>query len=598
MKFNCYFLKSAQLSNSLLPLFLSILVSFSMNSSFANTFNCGTDKMNKVVPSMLDVGDSHSRFLQSSGYQTLRIEFDYTDLENNKDISSTYLANVKQVMNSINSSLEGLLTIQRLTALLKVTDCDGINFTIPDRISSEGVSKDLLIFVISADSSTQENVEAYAYTCKVDSITGRPIVGVVAINTAVVSFSKQNALEYHYLLLIHEITHVLVFNEVLYEYFWNPETQKKVPYSDTVQENVMINGVSRNLIKSPKVLEVAKKYFNCSTMQGVELEAQGGSGSAGSHWESRTMLGEYMIAQSYGEVFISEITLALFEDSGWYKVNYYTGGLFKYGYLAGCSFLNEKCVINQITQNTDYMCSSSDGDRCLAGKKYRGYCSLSTYNSIPSAYQYYSNSKTGSSFYFADYCPVIIGYELESDMYFSGSCLDGYSNLQSFYNEEIGTSSGCFESSLLESLNTQINQSVFCYKYECNVKNTSVIVNLGSNQYECPGNGGKLKLQGFSGYIVCPEYNKYCTSTVTCSSSLDCITKKSMRNSPVDTYVKIDNTQYLNTDTKVSAKTGTDISNSETTISSETITDSNSNTIGFYHLSINFVILISCIILI
>ena len=43
------------------------------------------------------------------------------------------------------------------------------------------------------------------------------------------------------------------------------------------------------------------------------------------------MLGDYMIGADYGETVISEITLAVFEDSGWYKVNYYTGGLFRYG---------------------------------------------------------------------------------------------------------------------------------------------------------------------------------------------------------------------------------------------------------------------------
>ena len=38
-----------------------------------------------------------------------------------------------------------------------------------------------------------------------------------------------------------------------------------------------------------------------------------------------------MIGDFYEEQAISEMTLALFEDSHWYKVNYYTGGLFRYG---------------------------------------------------------------------------------------------------------------------------------------------------------------------------------------------------------------------------------------------------------------------------
>ena len=35
------------------------------------------------------------------------------------------------------------------------------------------------------------------------------------------------------------------------------------------------------------VQEQATAHYNCSTLQGVELENQGGSGTASSHWEQR-----------------------------------------------------------------------------------------------------------------------------------------------------------------------------------------------------------------------------------------------------------------------------------------------------------------------
>jgi len=44
------------------------------------------------------------------------------------------------------------------------------------------------------------------------------------------------------------------------------------------------------------------------------------------------------------EIVISEFTLALLEDSGYYKANYYTGGLMRYGKNKGCKFLKETCV--------------------------------------------------------------------------------------------------------------------------------------------------------------------------------------------------------------------------------------------------------------
>ena len=55
----------------------------------------------------------------------------------------------------------------------------------------------------------------------------------------------------------------------------------------------------------------------------------------------------------YEEQAISEITLSLMEDSGWYKANYYTGGLMRFGKNKGCDFIYEKCV-NQKTHKTNF----------------------------------------------------------------------------------------------------------------------------------------------------------------------------------------------------------------------------------------------------
>ncbi len=47
------------------------------------------------------------------------------------------------------------------------------------------------------------------------------------------------------------------------------------------------NSYSTYYINTPKVLEKARKHFNCETLTGVYLENQGGQGSARSHWEAR-----------------------------------------------------------------------------------------------------------------------------------------------------------------------------------------------------------------------------------------------------------------------------------------------------------------------
>ena len=88
-----------------------------------------------------------------------------------------------------------------------------------------------------------------------------------------------------------------------------------------------------------------KSAFNCDTIKGIQLEEFGGEGTYGSHWEERILLGDYMNGVVYEEeTVISEFTLALLEDLGYYKANYYTGGLMQFGKNKGCDFLNLKCV--------------------------------------------------------------------------------------------------------------------------------------------------------------------------------------------------------------------------------------------------------------
>ncbi|KAG6503327.1 hypothetical protein ZIOFF_035638 [Zingiber officinale] len=51
---------------------------------------------------------------------------------------------------------------------------------------------------------------------------------------------------------------------------------------------------------------------------GLELEDGGGRGTVGSHWEKRLLMNEIMTGSVDTRSVVSEMTLALLEDSGWY----------------------------------------------------------------------------------------------------------------------------------------------------------------------------------------------------------------------------------------------------------------------------------------
>ena len=94
------------------------------------------------------------------------------------------------------------------------------------------------------------------------------------------------------MLLLHEITHILGFSNILYDYYINNSTK-------------IIVKNNKILFHGENVIKKAKKHFNCDLIEGIELENQGSSGSYGSHWDSRIMLTDYMIAIDYADYVIS-----------------------------------------------------------------------------------------------------------------------------------------------------------------------------------------------------------------------------------------------------------------------------------------------------
>ena len=246
----------------------------------------------------------------------------------------------------------------------------------------ENINSDFLILV--KFDSLPGNVIAAAVPDRLDNETSRPLTGILTISNNTSYYSVRRVKEYFRLIILHELTHALGFLYQMFFYFPGG-------INNTVGVEY-IRGAYRYIIKTPKVLEMAKKYFNCSNIKGVELEDQGGQGTALSHWEQRILLGDYMGGIIYQEeMAISEITLALLEDSSWYKVNYYTGGLMRFWKNKGCKFLENNCLDSNY--NTEYDNEFFDLNEafrpsCSAGRQSRAYSFLVYYGRIDPNYGY------------------------------------------------------------------------------------------------------------------------------------------------------------------------------------------------------------------
>ena len=386
---------------------------------------------------------------------------------------------------------------------------------------------------------------------------GQPYVGVVKINRKI-DYTLPNSKEYFQAILVHEFTHILGFSKNFFE-----------KYYKNIVTSPDSHGIMRSYLNSPKLLEVARQYYDCPTLQGVELENQGGNGTEGSHWEARILLGEYMNGYAYTEeMVISEFTLAVLEDSGYYKANYYTGGLMRYGKHKGCAFLEEQCInkethkMNESFEN-EFFDSISNGidASCSSGRLSRAYkifWSIENISDIPEEYRYYEDPHS-TGYQPADYCPVPMKYQNEEDMaYFSGSCSSKgsgfYGGLLRYYVETFNGSSAhlapatgeklsdhsfCFLSSLSKSSaqNSDFISIVVranCYEIYCSEK--SLTLKIFDDYIVCPRAGGKVKVEGYNGYLLCPDYNLMCSGTEVCNDMFDCIEKKSTIKETAHTY--------------------------------------------------------------
>ena len=503
--------------------------------------------------------------VDSDGFKPFNI---YLDFENLKEEIKT--KKLESHQNTIISCLEK--AVNTLKTLLKVKPLSNdfwiedshltrnqINYWEKEKFGDEAHDKGVSLLSLGYDLvifSRFENFQKVGDTTTlatagpflIDPDSHQPFGGKVNINPEI-DFSKKGIEQYLTSVLVHELTHVLGFGESYFSFF----------NFNSVKKN------NRVYLNSPKVMEVAKKYFNCDDLDGVELENEGGEGTTGSHWEARILLGEYMCGATRSEeLVISEFTLAYLEDTGYYKANYYTGGLMRYGKNKGCAFVKDKCV-NNYEINPEFENEFFDSlyyqydPSCSSGRLGRTYNYFLQYSGLPDEYQYFKDKTTGG-YQPADYCPVPRQIENENKLnYYTGSCSslgDGtygtlvcyeeewdegsthYSGTRCYNNSYLETVTGekysdhsfCFLSSLTKKTDAKFDvyskkTRAICIESFCSSK--SLTVKIHENYIVCPRAGGKIEVDEYGGYLLCPDYNLICTGTIICNNLFDCVDKKS-----------------------------------------------------------------------
>eukprot|EP00759_Apiculatamorpha_spiralis_P047319 PhF_6_TR43093/c0_g1_i1/m.65821/K01404/GP63; leishmanolysin len=479
----------------------------------------------RILLSTLDLEDS-AQFCSAAGQVRSTFKGD-TATCTDKDVFTA--AKKSKLLNSILPAainfLSTALKVDPATVIKVPKQVCRAGITIPTSHTTDGVQGADYVLYVTAGPISSSGTVAWAGACAF-SDTGRPIVGQVNFGPAALSESSQ--LSYFVKVGTHEIMHALGFSESF------ATTSFLAPNANPIVSSTR-RGKTVRLIATPEVKRVSREHYGCSTLDGMELEDQGGEGTQWSHWDKRAIFNEVMVGfLSGGEVTraVSAITLAYFQDSGHYTVDYSVADTQEvyFGRNAGCSFLSEKCNTVGGGKGT-YWCFTENQDSCTGDRMAVGQCNYVTYTgSLPSQYQYDAPNKGGKR-ETTDYCPYVEGYS--NTVCSNENLASSINTAQSEQGYYFGSDGRCFDTTdsdgslakggLLKSgLNHYYPGSgQRCFRSRC--VNGVLQINVGqtgSDWVVCPTAGGIVSApSGFVGKIKCPVASTLCSTSTPSTSA-------------------------------------------------------------------------------
>jgi leishmanolysin-like peptidase len=388
---------------------------------------------------------------------------------------------------------------------------------IPRHHLTDGVpNSDVVIYLTSngpqcySDGDTPSGVLSYSTVCSFDQhmrpISANIVICFHSVDLSLGEVSTEESLRLTASLTI-EVGKVLGMSPPLYQYFRNAETGK--PFGATRKEVTCVDGsrqtilmpnvlqATSDLIRSPSyeivtptVRQVVRNHFDCQSLRGARLGRGGKSSSCfGDYFDPRYHFDDDF-APTGGSAdmaySLSPLTLALLEDSGWYRANFALSTTPLFGRGAGCGFLEGDCASDSKDvpeYNRGFFCGdSSEGNPRLDRQ--------------PLGCDYTHNHK-------AD-CAVSLGIDATCPMRKENivSCADK-SNSPSLVGEVFSENSRCFET----------NANSVCLESYCNSVDSKIDILVDGKVYQCDYEGQLVDLN-MDYYVRCPRLAVVCPHLV------------------------------------------------------------------------------------
>ncbi|KAI4464429.1 leishmanolysin-like peptidase [Holotrichia oblita] len=441
--------------------------------------------------------------------------------------------------------------------------------------SGQGIKGHDFVFYVSAiqtDRCNKSLTVAYAAHCQQEISLDRPIAGHANFCPKSIGVKPQE-LEILLSTVKHEISHALGFSVSLFGFYRDgagkpltkrrPDTGKPAlneklltyEWSDKIirtikRESWLVRSgnVTKyiKMIVTPRVVAEVRKHFNCPHLEGAELEDQGEEGTILTHWEKRVFENEAMTGTHTQNSVITNITLALMEDTGWYKPNYYMAEPLVWGKDFGCDFVMKSCkdwMMNKRAKGESIhpFCDKVKRDplqtECSEDRSSVALCNLVKHDDVlPELYQNFDSLNYvqdgdeiyyGSSVSLADYCPYIqeFSWRLNNVVVRGSHCQyhdNNPNNDKNFALETYGVQSKCFdhtndmweERSCKQTRQWQ-HWGSGCYVYHCRLGRLHISVSKYTYTCFYSYQNISVSIMGENGWlhrgaIVCPPCNEIC----------------------------------------------------------------------------------------
>lgn len=448
---------------------------------------------------------------------------------------------------------------------------------------SKGIANADFVLYVSAVATTQcqetiggeAETVAYAAHCQQEAALDRPIAGHTNI-CPVAIVSGDSAIKSLTSTVKHELLHALGFSASLFAFFRDQNGAPRTPRDESgkppINHELRVRQWSENTIRqvirpwkvrtgtlnrmvtlmvTPKVVEEVRSHFNCPSLEGAELEDQGGDGTALTHWEKRLFQDEAMTGTVHTQnPAYSRITFALLEDTGWYKPNYDLAQNITWGREMGCDFATKSCKeLMEMSQGGALLqqqpfCSqlmhASPKTTCTDDGRSVGSCNLVQYaEDIPPIYQNFDTvkgldqadiGKVGGSVTLADFCPYIQEFTWKSDSGQGKSssrgtrCTNPNNQPGEDSNYALETygrrKSRCFKQGgpwqqrSCRMLKQWQRYGAGCYTYKCDGGQLHIVVNNVTFTCKTPGQVLDVKLMKnewlHEGSVICPACDEVC----------------------------------------------------------------------------------------